>query len=757
MVSPVRAVDNPVTLRRADGESGDVVYRVRPGDTLWDIARRAGVSLSDLIAANPQIVDPDRIAPGDRVVVPQAGTRAYTVQPGDTLWDIARRAGVSLSDLIAANPQIVDPDRIAPGDQVVIPHAGTRTYTVQPGDTLSEIAQRFDTSVSALAAANGIADPDLIRAGAVLRVPAVPTAPTSATAPTSPTSPTSPTAPSAPASSTEPPVPRPDASPATPATRPVPPSDTGNFDLQRIEHVRNNPAVTPEFLREVEAMAGRLGTRPEYLLAVMSFESRLNPAAVNPLSGATGLIQFIPETARGLGTSTAALRGMTAMEQLPFVEAYFAQYRGSLGTLEGTYTAVLSGRARPDPSSVLFERGSIAYTQNAALDANGDGRITSGEATQQVAMRLFGGTTAVQQALLDAGVVPEAQRARFVDGALGPNTRAAIAAFQARAGLPVTGLLDVRTGAALTGTSVPETSGPDAGPLQRGANGAAVRALQDDLVRLGLISRSVVERGYGQFGPATELAVRDFQRAVGLSPSGVVDQATARAIEAVIGGVGVARNPNADVIRAVQTALVERGHLTPADLASERGAFGPATEAALRAFQAEAGIGRTGVLGVQTFDALLGRGAGASGSWPVPGHTTINRADRPGEGDGEFGAYRSGNRRHLGIDINAPVGARVEAYRSGEVIFAGSMRGYGNTVIVQHDGGLQTVYAHLDRIDVRVGDRVTERSVLGTVGRSGNVPPAGDSHLHFEVRENARGVLTGTPVDPRRYLGLPPQ
>lgn len=662
----------------------------------------------------------------------------HRVRAGDTLWDIARRAGVSLSDLIAANPQIADPDRIVPGDRVVVPAGGSQAYTVRSGDTLSAIAQRFDTSVSALAAANGIRDPDFIRAGDVLRVP------------------------DARATPGESPAVRPAPSPApgpepTPEPRPAPAPGPGGVDLARIEHVRGNPSVTPAFLREVEAMAGRLGTRPEYLLAVMSFESRLDPSAVNSLSGATGLIQFIPETARGLGTSTAALRGMTAMEQLPYVEAYFAQYRGQLGTLEGAYTAVLSGRARPDPASVLFERGTLAYTQNAALDANRDGRITSGEATQQVAMRMFGGTAAVQQALVNAGVVPDAQRAGFVDGDLGPNTRAAIAAFQAREGLPQTGLLDERTGAALTGAD--RTEGPPASDarLQRGAQGPSVRALQDDLVRLGLIDRALVDRGYGTFGPATDAAVRDFQRALGLAPSGVVDGATTRAMDAVIGGVGVARNPNADVVRAVQGALVERGHLSTADLAAERGAFGPATEAALQAFQAEAGIGRTGVLGVQTFDALLGRGAGAGGNWPVPGHTTINRADKPGEGEGEFGTYRSGGRTHRGIDINAPVGTRVESFRDGEVVFAGTMRGYGNTVIVQHAGGLQTVYAHLDRIDVRVGDAVTDRSALGTVGRSGNTPVTGDAHLHFEVRENARGVLTGTPVDPRRYLAVPAQ
>ena len=164
---------------------------------------------------------------------------------------------------------------------------------------------------------------------------------------------------------------------------PVPPArDT--FDYSRIEGVRNNPNVTPEFLREVEAMAERLGTRPEYLLSMMSFESGLDPAAVNPVSGATGLIQFMPDTAAGLGTSTEALRGMSAMEQLKYVEDYLEPFKGELGTLEGVYTSVLSGSPQPDPDTTLFSAGTAAYSQNSALDLNDDGRITSGEATQKV-------------------------------------------------------------------------------------------------------------------------------------------------------------------------------------------------------------------------------------------------------------------------------------------------------------------------------------------------------------------------------------
>lgn len=157
-----------------------------------------------------------------------------------------------------------------------------------------------------------------------------------------------------------------------------------SFDYSRIEGVRNNPNVTPEFIQQVEAMAERLGTRPEYLMAVMSFESGLDPTAVNNQSGATGLIQFLDSTAQGLGTSTAELSQMSAIDQLKFVEKYLEPFKGQLDTLEGVYTSVLAGSPEADPDAALFSSGTAAYAQNSGLDLNHDGRITSGEATQNV-------------------------------------------------------------------------------------------------------------------------------------------------------------------------------------------------------------------------------------------------------------------------------------------------------------------------------------------------------------------------------------
>lgn len=97
-----------------------------------------------------------------------AGGRDYTVRSGDTLSEIAASNGVSLQALIRANPQISNPDLIRPGEQVSIPAGGgaqQSSYTVQRGDTLSGIADRFGTTWQQLARDNGISNPNLIHPG----------------------------------------------------------------------------------------------------------------------------------------------------------------------------------------------------------------------------------------------------------------------------------------------------------------------------------------------------------------------------------------------------------------------------------------------------------------------------------------------------------------------------------------------------------------------------------------------------------------
>jgi len=151
--------------------------------------------------------------------------------------------------------------------------------------------------------------------------------------------------------------------------------------------------VTPEFVEKVKEIAGRVHVEPLNLLAVMSFESGFNPKAVNQDSGATGLIQFLKSTATGLGTTTAKLKEMTAVEQLAFVEKYFAQFKQKLAqhhTLEDTYMAVLFPAAiGKGPDHVLFRKPSKQYTQNSGLDGNKDGTVTVREAAAKVRARII--------------------------------------------------------------------------------------------------------------------------------------------------------------------------------------------------------------------------------------------------------------------------------------------------------------------------------------------------------------------------------
>jgi murein DD-endopeptidase MepM/ murein hydrolase activator NlpD len=101
----------------------------------------------------------------------------------------------------------------------------------------------------------------------------------------------------------------------------------------------------------------------------------------------------------------------------------------------------------------------------------------------------------------------------------------------------------------------------------------------------------------------------------------------------------------------------------------------------------------------------------------------------------------SGRRQfHKGIDIAAPAGVEVPSVLAGEVVMAGYQRGYGNTVVVRHGNEFHTRYAHLASLQVKPGDMVSARQVLGSVGSSGS---STGPHLHFEV------IRRGEPVNPR--------
>lgn len=118
--------------------------------------------------------------------------------------------------------------------------------------------------------------------------------------------------------------------------------------------------------------------------------------------------------------------------------------------------------------------------------------------------------------------------------------------------------------------------------------------------------------------------------------------------------------------------------------------------------------------------------------WPVEGRLLSS-----------FGAKDNGLHND-GINIAAPRGAPVLAADNGVVAYAGQeIRGFGNLLLIKHDGGLITAYAHTDTLLVKRGDTVTRGQVIGKVGTTGGVETP---QLHFEVRQGTRAV------DPKLYL-----
>ena len=150
--------------------------------------------------------------------------------------------------------------------------------------------------------------------------------------------------------------------------------------------------VGAPFKAKVISIAARLQVDPSSLMAVMAFETgrTFSPSIENAAgSGAVGLIQFMPATATGLGTSSAALKAMTAVAQLDFVEKYLLPFAGRMNDVASAYMAVLFPVAVSKPLSfVLFSAPSRAYQLNKGLDGDVDGKVTKAEAAAKVVRQL---------------------------------------------------------------------------------------------------------------------------------------------------------------------------------------------------------------------------------------------------------------------------------------------------------------------------------------------------------------------------------
>lgn len=151
-------------------------------------------------------------------------------------------------------------------------------------------------------------------------------------------------------------------------------------DLMYIEKVPLEERAA--FTAAVRELSDWLGLdTPNALMAVMKKESGISPSIVNPNGGATGLIQFMPSTALGLGTTTAKLKRMSRLEQLVYVKKYFAPFRGKLKNYAGLYFATFFPAAIPHISNDnwVFEAKNVSrsavYKGNYPIDYDGDKTI----------------------------------------------------------------------------------------------------------------------------------------------------------------------------------------------------------------------------------------------------------------------------------------------------------------------------------------------------------------------------------------------
>lgn len=170
-------------------------YTIRAGDTFYKLSQQFGVSVEAIIRANPG-VNPNNLQIGQRVCIPSTAPPApptpptlppctngfyYTIKAGDTLYNISQQFGVSVDEIMRANPGI-NPNNLQIGQVICIPRAVTPTppvppcpngfyYSIRPGDTYFSISRQFGVSIDALIRANPGVNPDNLQVGQIICVP----------------------------------------------------------------------------------------------------------------------------------------------------------------------------------------------------------------------------------------------------------------------------------------------------------------------------------------------------------------------------------------------------------------------------------------------------------------------------------------------------------------------------------------------------------------------------------------------------------
>jgi peptidoglycan hydrolase-like protein with peptidoglycan-binding domain len=257
------------------------------------------------------------------------------------------------------------------------------------------------------------------------------------------------------------------------------------------------------------------------------------------------------------------------------------------------------------------------------------------------------------------------------------------------------------------------------------AGRSPVAALQVGLRARGLYAGPID----GVDGPSTAAAVRAFQRRAHLTVDGIPGPRTRGALgrygRHTLGSRPLVWRAFGWDVAELQFLLAWHGFPS----GSFDGRFGGRTAAAVRRFQRFAGLRPDGVAGAATLTALRA---------PVPRLSLPLAWPLQAPIGSRFGPRGVGF--HAGIDLTAPAGTPVAAAAVGRVAWAGfRVGGWGLLVTIAHGDGIRTMYAHLSRVDVRVGQRVSVGARVGRVGATGD---ANGPHLHFEVR------VRGAAVDP---------
>ncbi|MGY1458063.1 MULTISPECIES: LysM peptidoglycan-binding domain-containing protein [unclassified Luteimonas] len=503
------------------------------------------------------------------------------------------------------------------------------------------------------------------------------------------------------------------------------------FDYNRIQGVQGNANVTPAFITQVEAMAQRLGTQPEYLLAVMSFETgaSFSPGVRNGAgSGATGLIQFMPNTARELGTSTDALARMSALDQLQYVERYFNNRSdpGDLNTLEGVYTTVLYGSPRPDPDATLFSQGSAAYRMNAPLDVNRDGRITAGEATSFVRQRIDGDAPPPSSSPAPGpSPSPSPTPAPMPSDAVTVRSGDTLSGIAARNGVSLGELLSANPqirnpnliypgqtvhlpgggGGEVTVRSGDTLSGIAAG---NGVSLGALLSANPQISNPDLIHPGQTIRLPGGAGATHEVTVRSGDTLSGIAARNGVS------LNALVAANPQIANPN--LIHPGQTVHVPGGGggqapaPGPGAPSPAPGPTPPSGDAPTYAPYTVYSTGHQPAISVSHPDQMQ----------PHHDYQTQVRDGQTLEVR-DIVLHRNGQSQ-TSQAIPAPI--------AGTVVSAGAMGNAGNAVILRGDQGQLVYIFHMSSIDVRAGERVAYGQDLGDQGSTGN---STGPHVHIEA------------------------